>query len=137
MQRDPSKPSPNGSPESSRIATGMRESNSIDSFRRKKASSPAPDAVRGSSELGRGIANVTRKPSSMSKRLMGHDRKDSGLSLGGRSSGQGRSEEGRSGSQDDVDEFDALVRSGETMKVSLTPSRLKTFDVSRFFRVSL
>ena len=31
--------------------------------------------------------------------------------------------------QDEEDEFDALVRSGETMKVSLTPSRLKTFDV--------
>lgn len=30
----------------------------------------------------------------------------------------------------DEDEFDALVRSGETMKVSLTPSRLKNFDVS-------
>jgi len=32
--------------------------------------------------------------------------------------------------QDEEDEFDALVRSGETMKVSLTPSRLKNFDVS-------
>ena len=31
--------------------------------------------------------------------------------------------------QQDQDEFDALVRSGETMKVSLTPSRLKTFEV--------
>jgi hypothetical protein len=30
----------------------------------------------------------------------------------------------------DEEEFDALVRSGETMKVSLTPSRLKNFDVS-------
>ncbi|WRT67101.1 uncharacterized protein IL334_004067 [Kwoniella shivajii] len=30
--------------------------------------------------------------------------------------------------QDAQDEFDALVRSGETMKVSLTPSRLKNFD---------
>lgn len=33
-------------------------------------------------------------------------------------------------SSQDEDEFDALVRSGETMKVSLTPSRLKTFEVS-------
>ena len=32
--------------------------------------------------------------------------------------------------QDEEDEFDALVKSGETMKVSLTPSRLKTFEVS-------
>ena len=29
-----------------------------------------------------------------------------------------------------LDEFDALMKSGETMKVSLTPNRLKTFDVS-------
>lgn len=28
-------------------------------------------------------------------------------------------------------EFDALVASGETLKVSLTPSRLKVFDVSQ------
>lgn len=28
------------------------------------------------------------------------------------------------------DDFDALIRSGETMRVSLTPSRLSTFDVS-------
>lgn len=34
-------------------------------------------------------------------------------------------------SSQDEDEFDALVRSGETMKVSLTPSRLKTFEVSQ------
>lgn len=32
--------------------------------------------------------------------------------------------------RDEQDEFDALMASGETMKVSLTPSRLKTFDVS-------
>jgi len=32
--------------------------------------------------------------------------------------------------QDEEDDFDALVRSGETMKVSLTPSRLKNFEVS-------
>jgi hypothetical protein len=29
-----------------------------------------------------------------------------------------------------TDKFDQLVQSAETMKVSLTPSRLKTFDVS-------
>jgi len=29
------------------------------------------------------------------------------------------------------EEFDALLTSGHTMKVSLTPSRLKRFDVSR------
>jgi hypothetical protein len=28
------------------------------------------------------------------------------------------------------EEFDALLRSSQTMKVSLTPSRLKTFEVS-------
>lgn len=32
--------------------------------------------------------------------------------------------------RDEEDDFDALVASGETMKVSLTPSRLKNFDVS-------
>lgn len=32
--------------------------------------------------------------------------------------------------QEEEDDFDALVRSNETMKVSLTPNRLKTFEVS-------
>jgi hypothetical protein len=32
--------------------------------------------------------------------------------------------------KEQLDEFDALMRSGETMKVSLTPNRLKTFDVN-------
>jgi hypothetical protein len=31
------------------------------------------------------------------------------------------------------EEFDALLTSGHTMKVSLTPSRLKRFDVSLFY----
>jgi hypothetical protein len=34
-------------------------------------------------------------------------------------------------SREQEDDFDALLRSSETMKVSLTPSRLKTFEVSR------
>lgn len=32
--------------------------------------------------------------------------------------------------QDDADEFDAMIASVETKKISLTPSRLKTFEVS-------
>jgi hypothetical protein len=39
------------------------------------------------------------------------------------------SQMGRS-KRDEEDDFDALMASGETMKVSLTPSRLKNFDVS-------
>lgn len=35
--------------------------------------------------------------------------------------------------REEEDDFDALVASGETMKVSLTPSRLKTFEVSTFY----
>lgn len=38
-------------------------------------------------------------------------------------------EASRSG-RDRQDEFEALIKSGQTMKVSLTPSRLKGFDVS-------
>jgi hypothetical protein len=37
--------------------------------------------------------------------------------------------------QEEVDDFDELVRSGQTMKVSLTPSRLKTFEVSSSFSI--
>jgi hypothetical protein len=35
------------------------------------------------------------------------------------------------------EEFDALLTSGHTMKVSLTPSRLKKFDVSQIQSHSL
>ena len=35
-----------------------------------------------------------------------------------------------SAQNEEEEEFDALMRSNETMKVSLTPSRLKTFEVS-------
>lgn len=72
----------------------------------------------------------------MSKRFVGHDRKDSGLSVSTKSNITMRGEAEESKAQDDVDEFDALVRSGETMKVSLTPSRLRTFEVSKFSRPS-
>lgn len=41
-----------------------------------------------------------------------------------------QSEFGGRSRRDEEDDFDALVASGETMKVSLTPSRLKNFDVS-------
>jgi len=64
----------------------------------------------------------------MTKRFgVGHDRKDSVLSVNTKSPPEDRA---RSPIEDE-EEFDALVRSGETMKVSLTPSRLKTFDVSK------
>jgi hypothetical protein len=65
----------------------------------------------------------------------GHERSDSVLSVNTRTmlGAFGDSVEAGPSSrspQDEEDEFDALVRSGETMKVSLTPSRLKTFEVS-------
>lgn len=84
--------------------------------------------VRASTEASRlaNIASVSRKTSSMSKRFgIGHDRKDSNLSVNTRAG-----EERARTPFEDQDDFDALVRSGETMKVSLTPSRLRTFDVS-------
>jgi hypothetical protein len=102
--------------------------------RSKGSSSPVSSPARGSSEASRlaSLASVTRKGSSMTKRFgSGHDRKDSVLSVSSRGAKSDADEVGRSRSpQDDEDEFDALVRSGETMKVSLTPSRLKTFEVS-------
>jgi hypothetical protein len=57
---------------------------------------------------------------------VGHDRKDSILSINTQSALDDRAKL----PIEDEEEFDALVRSGETMKVSLTPSRLRTFDVS-------
>jgi hypothetical protein len=44
------------------------------------------------------------------------------------------SDSGGRSRRDEEDDFDALVASGETMKVSLTPSRLKNFDVSWHIR---
>jgi hypothetical protein len=72
----------------------------------------------------------------MSKKEPGHERSPSVLSMGTRSmlgaynENTNEDEVARARSpQDEEDDFDALMRSGETMKVSLTPSRLKNFDV--------
>ncbi len=66
----------------------------------------------------------------------GQEGNGSHFSLNGRShpSASASSELFMRSPQDDEDEFDALVRSNETMKVSLTPSRLKTFEISKVVR---
>jgi hypothetical protein len=81
------------------------------------------------------IAHLGRKVSSGTARTGTHQRSASLLSANTKSAITAfneqygiDSEQPRPSSQDE-DEFDALVRSGETMKVSLTPSRLKNFEV--------
>lgn len=115
-----------GSPNHSRVSLNGRDS-SFESPGRRRPPTAETSATRGSSDTSR-LASVTRKTSTMTKRfVVGHDRKDSVLSVNTKSSPEDRA---RSPIEDE-EEFDALVRSGETMKVSLTPSRLKTFDVSK------
>lgn len=123
-----------GSPE--RLSQSSGRDNSFDSSRlRKTPNGGIESPVRGSNDNSRlsSIVNVSRKTSTMSKRFgVGHGRKDSNLSVSIRT-GEARAKS----PLEDEDEFDALMRSGETMKVSLTPSRLRTFDVSVFGRSAL
>lgn len=41
-----------------------------------------------------------------------------------------QAEDSHPSQQEELQDFDELMRSGETMKVSLTPNRLKAYDVS-------
>ena len=124
----------NGSPHASKtslVSTAKASPNA------KKSSLPPAHDAKVSSESGR-FANLGRKVSSATKRDhggQGHERAPSVLSVNTRSmigafNESFDSDDSREKSQDQ-DDFDALVRSGETMKVSLTPSRLKTFEVGQ------
>jgi len=112
------------SPNHSRVSLNGRDGSFESPGRRRPNTADSP--VRGSSDTSR-LASVTRKTSTMTRRFgVGHDRKDSILSINTQSALDDRAKL----PIEDEEEFDALVRSGETMKVSLTPSRLRTFDVS-------
>lgn len=107
---------------------------------RLSASTPV-EHIRESTEKHRGpIVNLGRKVSAGTTKTASHQRSASLLSANTKSAITAfnaqygdESDQSRRPSQDE-DEFDALVRSGETMKVSLTPSRLKTFEVSDALR---
>ncbi|WWC69484.1 uncharacterized protein I206_103425 [Kwoniella pini CBS 10737] len=139
-----------GSPHASKISLGHHRDSSIEATRNITSSPPQPD--RSSFETNRfgGIAGgVMRKGSQFSKkstnspgskhhllRGQGHERSGSVLSDNTKSMlgafhdrhESDATEEDEQSIQEAQDEFDALVRSGETMKVSLTPSRLKNFE---------
>ncbi|WWC61148.1 uncharacterized protein I303_103727 [Kwoniella dejecticola CBS 10117] len=147
-------PSMSGSPHASRVSLGHHKDGSLDTTRNITSSPSQHD--RSSMETNRfgGISGgVIRKGSQLSKKsgsspgskhhlLRGqgqgqsHERSGSVLSENTRSMlgafhdthGSEATEEDEQSIQEAQDEFDALVRSGETMKVSLTPSRLKNFD---------
>ncbi|WVF72232.1 hypothetical protein IAT40_007044 [Kwoniella sp. CBS 6097] len=144
-----SSPAMSGSPHASRVSIGQHRDPSID-LARGSPTSPLVEP-RSSTETNRfgGIAGgVIRKGSQISRKSAnspnsklplhlrnghGHERTGSVLSdntrnMLGAFHDTMEYEEGEQSPQDAQDEFDALVRSGETMKVSLTPSRLKNFD---------
>ncbi|WVR05265.1 hypothetical protein IAU60_002277 [Kwoniella sp. DSM 27419] len=92
----------------------------------------AGGVLRKGSQLSRKNGGSPRLASSLRHDGIGHRRSGSSLSDHARSTIGGYDQSDREGDdqspQDAQDEFDALVRSGETMKVSLTPSRLRNFD---------
>lgn len=110
--------------------------------RKRPATASAP-GEKGISSYG--DAHTLRKSPSMSSGKMKDlpERATSALSMNTRgmigawndTQDADRQTLGSSGSirskREQLDEFDALMKNGETMKVSLTPNRLKTFDVSR------
>lgn len=113
---------------------------------RKRPATSASTGERGISSYDTPINGQTlRKSPSMSSTKMKDlpERATSALSMNTRgmigawndqTQDADRQTLGSSGSmrsrKEQLDEFDALMRSGETMKVSLTPNRLKTFDVN-------
>ncbi|WVQ98691.1 hypothetical protein IAU59_005822 [Kwoniella sp. CBS 9459] len=143
-----SSPGLSGSPHASRVSLGQHRDPSLDLTRGSSSSPLTGNEPRSSTETNRfgGIAGgVIRKGSQLSRRSAnnspkhpsnlrnGHERTGSVLSdntrnMLGAFNDKVQYEDGEQSPQDAQDEFDALVRSGETMKVSLTPSRLKNFD---------
>ncbi|WWC90074.1 uncharacterized protein L201_005007 [Kwoniella dendrophila CBS 6074] len=142
-------PLTSGSPHASKVSLGHHRDSSFDG-NRSAPSSPSNHDSRSSMETNRfgGIAGgVIRKGSQLSRksanspgkhhllRGLAHERSGSVLSentrsmLGAYNDNYAEEDlEDEQSVQEAQDEFDALVRSGETMKVSLTPSRLKNFD---------
>ena len=121
---------------------------SFDSMSRKTGSTTSVfEFGRGSPEPSRmagvsgGVGRIASDKGIRSGQASGsgsgsHERSGSALSANSRSilgafnDSFDRKEPESRPQQETADEFDALVASGETMKVSLTPSRLKTFEVS-------
>jgi hypothetical protein len=104
-------------PPSTYDARASRESPNSGSVRK------SPSIPTMGSRFGQGVGSSQhiRSPSVLSantRSMIGayHDQAESG--------NVGRSK------RDEEEDFDALLAGGETMKVSLTPSRLKNFDVS-------
>ncbi|KAL1405288.1 hypothetical protein Q8F55_008915 [Vanrija albida] len=106
---------------------------------RKYGSTGAPAANRPASEQFTRVPLATNgKPPPVPSSGGQHKRASSVLSLSARQIigawQQGQDETDKSSKRLSVDQaeddFDALIRSGETMRVSLTPSRLSTFDPS-------
>jgi hypothetical protein len=142
-------PNPNaGSPSTlpSTVSRGLGHSVSLDSVkggqqRKKKTSNnsstgrPSGDSPASvSSSGGIGFIAGSASPSRGIRGIIGskHERTPSVLSNNTRSMLGAYDEAYGSDSAraEKETEFDALVKSGETMKVSLTPSRLKNFEVS-------
>ncbi|RSH91296.1 hypothetical protein EHS25_009595 [Saitozyma podzolica] len=141
--------SPSSAGESKTSLVGAPREGSIDAGSPRRGAPPPSsfDASRTSTEHGRfgGISGgPLRKAASLSKKGIfgspatgnGHERSNSVLSVNTRSMLGAYNEQvddesrpARS-SREQEDDFDALLRSSETMKVSLTPSRLKTFEAT-------
>ncbi|OCF71904.1 hypothetical protein I204_07167 [Kwoniella mangroviensis CBS 8886] len=145
-------PLASGSPHASKISLGHQREGSFEASRNVTSAQSNHDS-RSSVDTNwyGGIAGgVMRKGSQLSKkssnspgkhhllRAQGHERSGSVLSENTRSmlgafhdsyhDHEGLNGDDEQSIQEAQEEFDALVRSGETMKVSLTPSRLKNFD---------
>ncbi|WVW83132.1 hypothetical protein I302_105150 [Kwoniella bestiolae CBS 10118] len=143
-------PLASGSPHASKVSLGQHRDGSFEASR-NVTSSQSNHESRSSIDTNRygGIAGgVMRKGSQLSKksanspgkhhllRGQGHERSGSVLSENTRSMlgafhdsyHESLNGDDEQSIQEAQEEFDALVRSGETMKVSLTPSRLKNFD---------
>ncbi|WWD15867.1 hypothetical protein CI109_100291 [Kwoniella shandongensis] len=150
-----SSPVISGSPHDSKTSL-VHHDGSIKTSRGVTSSPPIGfENARTSIETTRsgGIAGgIVRKPSNLSKKIspaknllhsythsstQNHERNESVISVNtrsilGASNDTYDGEDGEEGQspQDAQDEFDALVKSGETMRVSLTPSRLRNFDAA-------
>ncbi|WWD01439.1 hypothetical protein V866_008383 [Kwoniella sp. B9012] len=143
-------PLASGSPHASKVSLGHQRDGSFEASRNVTSAQSNHDS-RSSVDTNwyGGIAGgVMRKGSQLSKkssnspgkhhllRGQGHERSGSVLSENTRSMlgafhdsyHEGLNGDDEQSIQEAQEEFDALVRSGETMKVSLTPSRLKNFD---------
>ncbi|RXK36716.1 hypothetical protein M231_06023 [Tremella mesenterica] len=121
--------SSSNSPHGSKTSVGVYRAPSAEPGQRNPPTSF--EQHRASPDHGR-FGGLGRRPSSAKKSLSvhGHERSGSVLSVTTRSIlGAYHEQLDPSMKHEEEEEFDALVRSGETMKVSLTPSRLKTVEM--------